>query len=77
MWKRITSKSRLGIRRLLVPPTSRTLKDIHAPRGLTVRRLVHHAKYHKLREEYTVAESVDGHLLCISNLVKLGFDWVG
>ena len=73
----ISSKSKQRIIRLLVPPTQRTGYDVVAPRGLTVRSLIHHRRYAHLRDRYTVALTVTGHLLCLDNLVKRHYDLIG
>ena len=74
---RISSKSKQTITRLLVPPTAQTSIDDAAPRGLTIQKLIHHKRFARHRERATVAVTSTGHLLCISNLINLGFDVCG
>lgn len=75
--KRTSSKSKRRIVRLLSPPTSKTGLDEPAPAGLTVRALIHHQRFRSLRNRILMARTDDDHLLCIHNLVKLGYDYYG
>jgi len=77
MSRKITPRSQLRVLQLLTPPTSRTGLDEPAPRGLTVRKLMCHARYGKLRSRFTIARIEGGHLVSLRNLRELGFDVIG
>jgi hypothetical protein len=73
MNRKITPNSRDRVIRLMTPPTDRTQKEQSAPRGLTVKKLMRHARYEKLRTRYTVIEIVGGGLIPIRTLETCGF----
>src|SRR4051812_48915124 len=60
---RISSRSTRKVIRLLKPPCAATGLYDEAPRGLTVRTLIHHQRHQKLRDKYTIAELEGGGLL--------------
>jgi hypothetical protein len=75
---KISSRSTRRVLRLLKPPTARTGMDNPAPRGLTVRALCHHKARAKLRNSGATILAIEGgHLLCLHNLLTLGFDIYG
>lgn len=73
---KITSKSKRKVLRLLRPPTETGI-DEPALSGLTVRELIHHRRYRSLRHRATVIRVEGDHLLCVDNLIHLGFDVCG
>lgn len=72
--RRISSKSGRGVTHWLIP---REGVEQRAPRGLTVRRLAHYRRYERLRQTAVLVRIEGDHLLCVANLVKLGFDYYG
>jgi len=75
--KKLSAKSNTRVSRLLSPPTDETGLDDIAPRGLTVRQLVHHQSRAGLRRKYTMARTVNDNLLSIGNLIRQGWDLIG
>lgn len=74
--KKITMKSRTKVLRLMKPPTVETSLDDPAPRGLTIRQLMSHARRARLRQIYTVAQIEGGGLVSLRALERCGFDYV-
>lgn len=75
MWIKISSKSKKRIVKLMNPQAG--IFDIDFPRKLTIRRLMHRKQFEKLRSATTIAKTIDGHLVCLANLKREGFDWCG
>lgn len=75
--KRSSSKSTRTVLQLLTPPTASTRLDERAPRHLTIRQLFHYKRYARLRSTATVIRVEGGHLLCVANLTRFGYDFYG
>ena len=74
---KISAKSKLRVIRLMVPPTDKSGVDLAAPSHLTIRRFTQHARFASLRRKITVIRVDGDHLLSVSHLVTLGFDFAG
>lgn len=75
-WKKFTAKSRFPITELLNPKQG---TQSFAPRGLTIRKLVGHRRYSRLRIRFTIARlaTPGGGLVSIKNLQSQGYDFAG
>ena len=79
--ERITSKSKRRVFELLQPgpgykQPGPPYQRVPAPRNLTVRRL-QTKRYKKRVSRFSFAVIDGGHLVCLANLTKLGFDLIG
>jgi hypothetical protein len=68
----LTSRSKVRVIELLTPPTAQTGLVRDAPRGLTIRALMHHRRHHRLRTTYTIARLNDGTLVPLSQIAVPG-----
>jgi len=74
---KISSKSKRRVIRLLTPPTARTGLDRVAPFWLTVNKLMNTKRGRKLKGQFSMIQIEGDNLICIANLEKLGFDFIG
>ena len=73
--EKITAKSKKSVVELLNPGPN--YERVRAPRHLTIRRLLGYQRYQTLLSRYAFAVIEGNRLVCLSNLQKLGFDYVG
>lgn len=64
----VKSTSKRKVLRLMTPPTADTGLDVIAPVGLTVRALIQHKRYKRLRDTYTVIRVEGDFLIPIASL---------
>lgn len=75
--KKLSSKSKIKIRRVFTPPTSKTGWDHSLTKTLTLRQLIHHKANRVILEKSSFAVTVDGNLVCLANIKRVGFDLCG
>ncbi|WP_050028950.1 hypothetical protein [Verrucomicrobium sp. BvORR034] len=62
----LTRRSRARVIELLTPPTAVTKLQRPAPVGLTIKKLMCHKRYRRLRDTYTIARIGCGELVPLS-----------